>query len=421
MDKRSFATLQDGINLSLPRAFSAMVKPVGSACNLGCVYCYYLDKERFYGRKQPLMPLDLLEKYIKETIEANDVPEITFTWHGGEPLLAPESFYHHALAFERKYNRQNKKIGNALQTNGTLLNDSWCRFFKKNKFLIGLSLDGPAYLHDVYRRNKAQEPSFLRVMKGLKLLQQYGVDFNTLTVVNNVSASHGGQLYDFLKDQGVRYMQFLPAVDYIEPSDTQRIIADPTMINNQKAVMAPWSVGATQYGQFLIDVFNKWVVRDVGTCFVQLFDMTLTAWYGMDPPLCAYSPTCGRVPVVEHNGDVYSCDHFVYPEYKIGNLRTDTMADMMDTPAQFQFGLDKRNTLSRECLRCPWYFACRGECPKHRHLPTLDGERKFTLCEGLKMFYKHVDPYMKYMCDLLKRELPPAHVMPFARVAMGQE
>lgn len=385
----------------LPKSFSVLVKPVGPLCNLHCTYCYYMDTEKLYTQRHGLMAPELVEQTIRETLEANQVPEVSFTWHGGEPLLAGMDFYRQVLGWQRKYNTKKQKISNAIQTNGTLLDDAWCQFFTRNGFLVGLSLDGPRDYHDTYRRNAAGQPSFDRVMRGLKLLKKHGTEFNTLSVVNNITSQHGAEIYNYFKSLGVQFMQFLPSVDQVDGHP------------------APWSVTAAAYGQFLIDIFDQWVVQDVGSVFVQLFDMTLAAWYGVDPPLCAYSETCGRAPAIERNGDVYSCDHFVRPACKLGNLREASLETLLNNPQQFQFGVDKRNTLSRECMACRWYFACRGECPKHRRLPTPDGAFKFDLCEGIKQYYQHVEPYMKYMCDLLKRELPPAHVMPFARVAMG--
>ncbi|MFA5849565.1 MAG: anaerobic sulfatase maturase [Bacteroidales bacterium] len=414
MDKKGFLTLDDALKIQGPRSFMAMTKPVGSKCNLDCTYCYYLDKERFYGSKQEPFSEEMLEIYIRDYIEANQVPEITFVWHGGEPLMAGIDYYKSVIKFQKKHNYLNKKINNSIQTNGTLLNEEWCKFFKRNNFLVGVSVDGPKDIHDSYRKDKSGFSSFTRTMKGIELLKTYKVEFNTLTVVNNLSEGRGREIYIFLKSIGSHYMQFLPAVDYIEQTEENKrpIIVSPDL--SDKATLASWSVSAQGYGQFLIDIFDYWVRNDVGTYFVQLFDLTLGSWYGVNSAVCAYAQTCGDNVAVEHNGDVFSCDHFVYPAHLIGNIKSRPLKEIIGSDAQIQFGINKRNTLSVECLGCQYYFACGGECPKHRHLLTKDGERKFSLCEGIKMFYTHSEPYMRYMVDLLNHEKSPSYVIPWA-------
>lgn len=399
-------------------SFSALTKPIGSMCNLNCTYCYYLDKERFYGTNQSVMSDDILENYIQQYIEANDIPEITFVWHGGEPLMAGLEFYKKVIFFQRKYNTKNAQIVNSLQTNGTLLNDDWCRFFKEHNFLIGISIDGTEDIHSAYRRNNSGGKVFDKVLRGLKLLQNHQVEFNTLSVVSKMSEGRGREVYRFLKQIGAKYMQFLPSVDYVYQNDnyTKRSVISPFVGDNvQKYEKANWSVSDKGYGQFLIDVFEEWLIADVGSIFVQIFDMTLCAWVGQRPPVCSYQESCGDVLVVEHNGDVYSCDHFVFPEYKLGNIRTTNISEMLGSSQQLRFGLNKRNTLSGECLRCRYYFACRGECPKHRHIPTRDNKLKYSLCDGVKMFYKHVTPHMNYMKEMLVQQKSPAYVMQWAK------
>jgi uncharacterized protein len=418
MTANNLFTFQDAIRLAAPKAFTALTKPVGSRCNLDCSYCYYLDKKRFYGDKQDVLPDDLLEKYTSEYLQANEAPQVGFVWHGGEPLLAGIDFFKKAVNFQKKHNTDQKKIENSIQTNGTLLNEEWCRFFRKNNFLVGISIDGTKDIHDSYRKNKSGFGSFDRTMRGLEMLKSFQVDFNTLTVVNKHSHGRGKEIYRFLKSQGVRYMQFLPAIDYIvSPAEAARpIVASPLVAAESE--LATWSVSTVEYGKFLIAVFNEWVVGDVGKIFVQLFDNVLSAWCGIEPSVCAYRETCGNALVVEHNGDVYSCDHFVYPEHLLGNIRYKPLKEMLGSPEQIDFGLNKRNTLSGECMRCNYYFACQGECPKHRHLTTTDGKCKSSLCDGLKMFYAHTEPYMKFMRELLKNRKPAAGVIPFAQATL---
>lgn len=421
MKKNNYLTFNDALKIQGPKAFLAMTKPVGSTCNLNCTYCYYLDKERFYGNKQETLPYSLLDTYIKEYIETNQVPVVSFVWHGGEPLLAGIDFYKKVIEFQAKYNPTGKTIENAIQTNATLINDDWCRFFKKNNFLVGVSIDGPKSIHDTYRLNKAGFSSFDRTIRGIELLKKHKVEFNTLTVVNNLSEGEGRKIYKFLKSIGSQYMQFLPAVDFIsDKSIADRPIIVSPLIDNVSS-LAPWSVSSTGYGQFLIDVFNEWVVNDVGSYYIQIFDLTLGSWFGYEPSVCSYCETCGNNIAVEHNGDVYSCDHFVYPEHNIGNIKEKSISEILSSNKQIEFGINKRNTLSRECLRCEYYFACGGECPKHRHILTLDGEKKFALCDGIKMYYKHTEPYMKYMVDLLKQEKGPYNIMPWARILLNYQ
>jgi uncharacterized protein len=415
--KRSL-TFDEALKTSAPAAFSSMVKPAGSACNLDCHYCYYLDKPRFYDGRQPVMDDGLLELYIKQYIEANEVPKVTFVWHGGEPLMLPPAFYRKAIALQQKY-ADGREIENTLQTNGLLLDGEWCRLFAENGFLVGVSIDGPADLHDAFRRNKAGAPTFERVMRGIEQLRRYGVEFNTLSVVNRRSEGRGREVYRFLKSIGSRFMQFLPAVEFVRdtPGGERPVIVPPGTLGSRPA---EWSVTAAGYGRFLNEVFDDWVTGDVGNRFVQIFDAALAQWYGVPPGVCTLSESCGEALVVEHNGDVYPCDHFVYPEYRLGNIRERHLREMYRSPEQFAFGLNKRNTLPEECLRCKYYFACKGECPKHRFDTAASGEQnKNTLCEGFQLFFKHIDPYMRAMCELLDAGQSPALVIPWARQRMG--
>lgn len=334
--------------------------------------------------------------------------------------MAGLDFYKRVVELQFKHNPQKKRIENSIQTNATLLNEEWCRFFKKYDFLVGVSIDGPKSIHDENRINRKGFSSFDKTIKGIDLLKRFKVEFNTLSVVSSLSEGKGKSIYIFLKSIGSHYMQFLPAVDYIiqESSSIPQLSSRPIIVSpflESSASPAPWSVSPEGYGKFLTDIFDEWVVNDVGKIFVQLFDLTLASRVGIEPSVCVYRETCGDNIAVEHNGDVYSCDHFVYPEHIVGNLYRDELQDIISSPGQINFGINKRNTLSRECLRCEYYFACGGECPKHRHLITGEGDRKFALCEGIKAYYKHTEPYMKYMTELLAKERAPREIIPWAR------
>ncbi len=404
-------TFRDALKIASREAVTTMVKPVGSLCNLDCSYCYYLDKASLYTHHQPKMSPELLEVYIKQYIEANEVPEITFCWHGGEPLMAGIDFYRRAMAIQNRY-RGSKKIINTLQTNGILVNADWCDFFCRNNFLVGVSLDGPKDIHDKFRRDKRGEPTFDRVMETIEMMAGKGVEYNILCTVNSMSEGHGAEVYRFLRSV-TRFIQFLPVLEHVARKDNKLLIVSP---GTEDSEFAPWSVTAKGFGQFMIDVFNEWVINDVGNCFVQLFDSNLAQWCGLEPGLCSMGETCGGALVVEHNGDVYSCDHFVYPEHKLGNIKTSSIRDMTNAPRQIAFGINKRNSLPLECLMCKYYFACRGECPKHRFATTISGEKGLNaLCEGYKAFFAHVSPYMDFMREQLNQQKPPANIITWAR------
>jgi len=415
--RKNILTFADGQKKLLPTAFSTMLKPVGSRCNLDCAYCYYLDKAGIYGGREALMSDALLEEYIRQYIEGNKVDLVTFNWHGGEPLTAGVDFFRRAMELQRKY-AGDKRIDNTIQTNGTLLSEEWCALFRENNFLVGVSIDGPRDIHDAFRRDRGGAPTFDRVVAAIEMLKRERVEFNTLSTVNAASEGRGAEVYRFLARLGSRFMQFLPVLEYTIPGPGGRAVIVPP--STEGAEPAPWSVSSAGFGRFLCDVFDDWVIADVGRLYVQMFDVALAQWVGVPPSLCAFGETCGDALVVEHNGDVYSCDHFVYPEYRIGNIAEGDMARMFDSRTQLRFGIDKRNGLPRRCLRCEWYFACRGECPKHRFDTTPDGETGLNaLCEGYKAFFSHVDPYMKRMKELLLGQMPPALVIPWARQRMG--
>ena len=393
-----------------PAAFGTMVKPAGSTCNLDCTYCYYLDKALQYGGRQAVMSDELLESYIRQYIDACDTDDVSFCWHGGEPLLLGVDFYRRAVELQKRY-AGGKRIHNSIQTNGTLVDAAWCRFFVDNDFLVGVSLDGPKDIHNAFRRSKGGAPTYDQVMRAVQLFKQYKVQFNTLSVVNRLCEGRGVEIYRFFRDVvKSRYMQFLPAVEHVVdvPTYHRPLIVDPA---REGARLAPWSVSSAGYGRFLCDIFDEWVRRDVGTVFVQMFDATLAGWCAVPPGVCSMGETCGENLLVEHNGDVYSCDHFVYPEYKLGNIAENSLKELFGSRRRIQFGLDKRNTLPPECLRCDFYKACHGECPKHRFDRGTDGSPKNYLCEGLKAYFSHVAPYMDYMKELLEHHQSPAWVM----------
>lgn len=414
-------TLDDALRISGPMAFNIMIKPAGSLCNLDCHYCYYLDKAEIYGGYEPRMSLDMLETCIREYIAANDVPEVTFNWHGGEPLVMGLDFYRKAVELERKY-AGDKIIHNTLQTNGTLLNYDIASFFRDNDFLVGVSIDGPRDIHDKYRKDKGGAPTFDKVLRGIETLYRTGTQFNTMTTVNKASEGRGMEVYDFLKSVGSRYMQFMPVLEHIKypvgSNGKPRKGARPYIVepSTEGAEIAVWSVSSMAFGKFMCDIFDYWVRNDVGQYFVNQFDAALACWCGAQPGTCVYAETCGGNSIIEHNGDVYCCDHFVYPEYKLGNIAGTDLREMMNSPVQTKFGISKRNGLPKKCIRCRYAFACHGECPKHRFNRTESGETGLNaLCDGYYKFYSHVEPYMEKMKEFLVEKKAPANIIPWAR------
>ena len=340
--------------------------------------------------------------------------EVTFAWQGGEPTLLGLDYFRSIVEFQKKHSG-GRKINNTLQTNGTLLNDDWCLFFKDHGFLVGISIDGPRRLHDTYRLDKGQKPTFDRVMAGIKLLKKHKVEFNTLTVVSASNVKHAVEVYDFLRDVGSGYIQFIPLVERL-PAEDARILgfdyAEPPEPGQPPSPVTSWSVPSEAFGDFLISIFNEWVKRDVGRVFVQMFDVSLGIWSGHGPGLCIFLKDCGQGLALEHNGDLYSCDHFVYPKYKLGNILNESVLDLVNSDTQRAFGEAKSKTLPKYCLECEVRFACNGECPKHRFLTTPDGEEGLNyLCAGYKKFFNHVDPYMKIMAELMRGRTAPASIM----------
>lgn len=398
-------TLSDAFRIAKPLRFNMMFKPVGSLCNLNCAYCYYLDKSDIYNKKS-VMPLNILEKCIEEYLEINDAEEIIFDWHGGEPLMLGLGYFENIVRFQNRY-KGNKKILNTIQTNGTLLNPDFASFFRNNNFLVGISIDGPQHIHDKYRLDKGGSPTFNKVLRGIELLHRYGVEFNTMTTINKAGEGKGLEVYDFLKRIGSHYMQFMPVVEYVNLKTNK--ITSPA---DEDSKLAPWSVDPIEYGKFMCEIFDHWVKNDVGRYFVNLFDSTLANYCGMNPGTCVYSETCGANAVVEHNGDVYPCDHFVYPKYKLGNVMERSLYDMVSSNPMVEFGIDKRNTLPTQCLQCKYYFACHGECPKHRFEKTLCGKNGLnSLCQGLHAFFSYTEPYMVEMRNLYFSGKSPSEIM----------
>lgn len=395
------------------RPVYVMLKPVGAVCNLACKYCYYIEKKKLYPKETGcVMSEELLEKFVKEYLECQTTPYVLFTWHGGEPLMRPLGFYRKALELQHKYGR-GRHIENCIQTNGTLLTDEWCRFFKENNFLVGISIDGPQEFHDEYRRNRRGLPSFREVMRGIELLKKHGVEYNAMAVVNDYNVDYPLEFYRFFKSIGCHYIQFAPIVERLGTHADGTSLTLPEQ-EGQGLRLAPFSVDSEKWGDFLCAVFDEWVKEDVGDYYVQLFDATLANWVGEQPGICTLAPSCGHAGVMEFNGDLYSCDHFVFPEYKLGNIHTQTLTEMMYSERQLQFGVDKRNRLPAQCKACEYLFACNGECPKNRFLHTADGEPGLNyLCKGYKKYFRHVAPYMDFMKAELLAQRPPANVMNF--------
>ena len=389
----------------LPPRIHVMAKPTGAICNLDCSYCFFLDKEELYPGSKFRMTDEVLETYIQQLIQAHQTPEVTVAWQGGEPTLMGLDFFRKAIAYQEKYRKPGMTFENTLQTNGTLLTDEWCEFFKDNNYLIGLSLDGPRELHDANRVDKGGGPTFDKVMKGLRLLQKHGVEYNILTTVNRVNSQHPLEVYRFLRDEAkTSWMQFIQVVE--------RINDDGKTIYQQGTTVSENSVLADQFGKFLIEIFDEWIRWDVGEVFVQTFEAAVRSWLNLPTGMCFFSPTCGMGVALEHNGDLYSCDHFVEPDYLLGNIQETPMAALVGSKKQSQFGKDKLESLPKYCRDCEVRFACHGECPKHRFITTPDGEPGLNyLCAGYKAFFNHIDEPLKMMVQLYKNGEPATKVM----------
>lgn len=402
--------MNDNIATPFAKPLYVMLKPAGAHCNLACKYCYYLEKNNLYQNShRHLMSDEMLEQFTREYIEAQTMPQVLFTWHGGEPLMRSIDFYKKALALQKKY-AHGKQIDNVIQTNGTLLTDEWCEFFAKNHWLVGISIDGPQEYHDHYRVTPAGKPSWEKVMQGISLLKKHRVEWNAMAVVNAYNAEHPLEFYHFFRDNGCQYLQFTPIVERLTEHEDGRTLA--SLADDREIPLADASVTPQQWGNFLCTIFDDWVRHDVGKTFVEIFDCTLANWMGVLPGICAYSKECGHAGVMEHNGDVYSCDHFVFPEYKLGNIRDKSLIDMLYGEKQQAFSRLKHTSLPRQCKECDMEFACHGECPKNRFEKDKYGEPGLNyLCQGYYQYYSHVAPYMDFMKRELLAQRPPANIM----------
>ena len=402
--------MNDNIANPFAKPLYVMLKPAGAHCNLACKYCYYLEKNKLYPTAQRhLMSDEMLEQFTREYIEAQTMSQVLFTWHGGEPLLRSIDFYRKALSLQQKY-AGGRRIDNVIQTNGTLLTDEWCEFFAQNHWLVGISIDGPQPYHDHYRLTAAGKPSWQKVMQGIKLLKKHGVEWNAMAVVNAYNVNHPLEFYRFFKENGCQFLQFTPIVERQTRHEDGRTLA--SLADKNEISLSEASVTPEQWGYFLCAIFDEWVRKDVGKIFVEIFDCTLANWMGISPGICAYSKECGHAGVMEHNGDVYSCDHFVFPEYKLGNIRDHSLIDMLYGEQQQEFSRLKHSSLPRQCKECDMEFACHGECPKNRFMKDKYGDSGLNyLCPGYYHYYQHVAPYMDYMKQELMAQRPPSNIM----------
>lgn len=399
------------------QGFYLMAKPAGPRCNLRCEYCFYREKESFFPENKSFrMSDEILEAYTREYIKSQPGPSVVFDWQGGESTLLGVEFFRRALDFQKKYNA-GKQILNTLQTNGTILDEAWCAFLAKNKFLVGLSLDGPEAVHDAYRVDRDGKPTCARVLHALRMMQSHGVEVNVLATVHSESSLHPLEVYRFYRQHGVRFIQFIPIIEREADSEAEKpeipLAAPPSLTDAEKTTpVTRWSVEPEQYGEFLIRVFDEWIRNDVGKIFVMNFEWTLGAWAGVGPGVCYLSPRCGRNLILEHNGDIFSCDHFMYPAYRLGNILDGGLGKLVDSKKQAAFGASKETALPGYCRECDFLFACRGGCPKHRFAKSPDGEPGLNyLCAGFKKFHHHVKPSMKNMVELIRRGIPVQKIM----------
>jgi uncharacterized protein len=401
-----------------PRAFHLLAKPTGAVCNLDCYYCFFLSKEMLYPGSRFRMADELLEEYVRQLVEAHaTVPEVAIAWQGGEPTMMGLDFFRRSIELTQRYLRPEQRAVYTIQTNGTLLDGEWAAFFREHGFLVGISIDGPREMHDAYRVNKGGKGSFDQVMRGLGFLREAGVEWNALTTVHAENGGHGREVYRFLRDEcGARFVQFIPIIERVAEAADGEVPwsswRDRPLYEQKGELVTNRSIGGEQYGRFLIDVFEEWVRRDVGEVYVQLFDVTLANWVGEPPGLCVHSETCGLALALEHTGDLYSCDHFVEPRYRLGNIKEHRMLDLVASRQQTRFGLDKRDALPQFCLDCDVRFACHGGCPKDRFIRTPAGEPGLNyLCPGFKAFFHHVEPAMRFMGERLRVGGAPSDVV----------
>jgi uncharacterized protein len=403
-----------------PPGFHLLAKPSGSTCNIDCTYCFFLSKEALYPNDRSRMSTATLEAYIRQLLESHRVPEVTVAWQGGEPTLMKLEFFEHAVELVEKYRQPGQTVKHTFQTNGLLLDDAWCTFFKQHDFLVGLSVDGPRELHDTYRLDRRGKGTFDLVMKGWRALRRHDVDFNILCTVNAANQHHGRAVYRFFRDElGAKWVQFIPIIERateqtiaIANKGWSEVPGEKRVLYTQTGnLVTERTVGSEQYGTFLIDVFEEWVRRDVGQVYVQLFDVTLEAFFGRHL-LCIHAPTCGYGPALEHNGDLYSCDHFVEPKHLLGNIHKTHMLTLVASSEQRQFGQGKRDSLTQQCQTCKVRNWCNGGCPKDRFALSKDGEPgQNYLCAGLEKFFMHTGPTFNVMAQLYKKGHPPAEVM----------
>ena len=394
----------DGDRRHAASPFSTMVKPAGPQCNLACHYCYYTEKHGLFPEGRSLRMTDeTLAAFIRGYIDSQPGPDVTFVWQGGEPTLLGLAYFERIVGLQRQFQPAGKVVHNALQTNGTLLDRQWTRFLRDHDFLVGLSIDGAQEDHDFHRVTRKGAPTFETVLRSLRLLRDEGVAFNTLTVVHRHNAARGRRIYRFLRGEGVRFMQFIPLVERCQPDG--RLSGSPEQ--DMTAAIAPWSVLPGGFGKFVCDVFDEWIRSDVGSVSVQLFDAHVAQWAGLPAPLCVFAETCGRCLVMEHNGDLYACDHYVYPAYRLGNLRDKQLAAFVDDPAQQRFGNDKRERLPRQCRDCRFLSICNGGCPKHRFAQATNGEAGLNyLCPSYRRYLSHIEPELRRMARALRGPAP---------------
>ncbi|MFZ2362213.1 MAG: anaerobic sulfatase maturase [Anaerolineae bacterium] len=416
-------------SIDYPPAFHLLAKPTGATCNLDCAYCFFLSKEMLYPGSRFRMADALLETYIRQLIEAHQTPQVQVAWQGGEPTLMGLDFFRRSVEYAEKYRKPGTTVEYTIQTNGTLIDDDWAAFFKQHSFLVGISIDGPRAMHDAYRVDKGGQPTFDKVMHGLSHLQKHGVEYNTLTTLHHANADHPAEVYRFLRDDcGSGFLQFIPIIERLPGASVTQSPNPSGTVPSHPVVWTSWrdrplytqqgeyvtdrSVTAEQYGRFLIGVFEQWVRRDIGTVYVQMFDVALANWVGEPSGLCVHSRTCGLALALEHNGDIYSCDHFVEPAHRLGNIAETPMIELITSPQQQKFGQDKFDALPRYCRECDVRFACHGGCPKDRFILTPDGEPGLNyLCAGYKLFFHHIDQPMRFMAEALRRNRAPSEIM----------
>ena len=407
--------------LNIPKSpharFHVMAKPAGPKCNLNCDYCFYLEKLALFPKQDDYRMSDkVLRAYITKYITSKPTPEVEFVWQGGEPTLLGLNFFKKIIEFQKPFIKQ-KKIINSLQTNGTLLNDEWCQFLKKNKFLVGISLDGPEEIHDRYRHDRGGRGTFDKVMRGLNLLQKHGVEYNVMASVAKETAYKPLEVYRFFKNQGVEFIQFTPVIERVADPERKQFglkLAGPSSLDKEEKNLkvTEWSVEPEKYGDFLIAIFDEWVRNDVGRTNVMNFEWALHAWIGIPSPVCTHAQQCGESVIVEHNGDVYACDHSMYPEYKLGNIVKDDPMNMIKLSIASGFGACKETSLPRWCKECEVLKACWGGCPKHRFAMTYYNEPGLHyLCEGYKKFFLYIRKYLRVITQLLENGLPASYVM----------